>query len=146
MITIDPHWGSNWRYEELEIYWSQAPSNFPDINVKWNISNTYQGNISLISKNHFYVSWSTKINNCTIHFCADCKPLLNEDHLNGQLLTLFLECACDALSQRKDILENTSLQDIKELLYTALLTKNIWSIVIPILQKILLLSCSLTYH
>ncbi|HDY8870338.1 TPA: hypothetical protein ACWML4_004320 [Klebsiella pneumoniae] len=115
MITLDPHWGSNWRYEELEIYWSQAPSNFPDINVKWNISNTYQGNISLISKNHFYVSWSTKINNCTIHFCADCKPLLNEDHLNGQLLTLFLECACDALSQRKDILENTSLQDIKRI-------------------------------
>ncbi|MRT58395.1 hypothetical protein GJV11_19990 [Enterobacteriaceae bacterium RIT693] len=112
MITLDPHWGSNWRYEELEKYWSQSPSNFPDVNVKWNISNSYQGNISLISKSHFYVSWSTTINNCTIHFCADCKPLLNEDHLNGQLLTLFLECACDALSQRKDILKNISTQNI----------------------------------
>ena len=143
MITLDPHWGSNWRYEELEIYWSQAPSNFPDINVKWNISNTYQGNISLISKNHFYVSWSTKINNCTIHFCADCKPLLNEDHLNGQLLTLFLECACDALSQRKDILENTSLQDIKRITVHCTIDKKY---LVDTLQKILLLSCSLTYH
>ncbi|EAA0890473.1 hypothetical protein D7Y87_02530 [Salmonella enterica] len=115
MITLDPHWGSNWRYEELEKYWSQAPSNFPEINVKWNISDSYQGNTSLISKSHLYVSWSTEINNCGIHFCADCKPLLNEDRLNGQLLTLFLECACDALSQRKDILENTSLQDIKRI-------------------------------
>lgn len=112
MITLDPHWGSNWRYEELEKYWSQVPSNFPDANVKWNISSSYQGNISLISKSHFYVSWSTTINNCTIHFCADCKPLLNEDHLNGQLLTLFLECVSDALSQRKDILKNISLQNI----------------------------------
>ncbi|AKE12424.1 hypothetical protein [Serratia liquefaciens] len=112
MINIDPHWGSNWRYEELEKYWSLAPSNFPDVKVKWSISNSYQGNISLISKSYFYVSWSTEINNCTIHFCADCKPLLNEDHLNGQLLTLFLECACDALSQRKDILKNISLQNI----------------------------------
>ncbi|WP_233986011.1 hypothetical protein [Pectobacterium versatile] len=112
MITLDPHWGSNWRYEELEKYWSQVPSNFPDANVKWNISSSYQGNISLISKSHFYVSWSTTINNCTIHFCADCKPLLNEDHLNGQLLTLFLECASDALSQRKDILKNISFQNI----------------------------------
>lgn len=112
MITLDPHWGSNWRYEELEKYWSQVPSNFPDANVKWNISSSYQGNISLISKSHFYVSWSTTINNCTIHFCADCKPLLNEDRLNGQLLTLFLECASDALSQRKDILKNISFQNI----------------------------------
>lgn len=112
MITLDPHWGSNWRYEELEKYWSQVPSNFPDANVKWNISSSYQGNISLISKSHFYVSWSTTINNCTIHFCADCKPLLNEDHLNGQLLTLFLECASDALSQRKDIFKNISFQNI----------------------------------
>ncbi|WP_455811267.1 hypothetical protein [Pseudomonas graminis] len=112
MITLDPHWGSNWRYEELEKYWSQVPSNFPDANVKWNISSSYQGNISLISKSHFYVSWSTAINNCTIHFCANCKQLLNEDHLNGQLLTLFLECASDALSQRKDILKNISFQDI----------------------------------
>ncbi|EBQ6370762.1 hypothetical protein BRQ91_19210, partial [Salmonella enterica] len=115
MITLDPHWGSNWRYEELERYWSQAPSNFPDSNVKWNIGNSYQGNISLISKSHGYVCWSTKINNCTIHFCADCKPLLNEDHLNGQLLTLFLECACDALAQRKNILYNTSFQGIKRI-------------------------------
>ncbi|EIO7467843.1 hypothetical protein ABL602_000950 [Salmonella enterica subsp. enterica] len=112
MITLAPHWGSNWRYEELERYWSQAPSNFPDVNVKWNISNSYQENISLISKSHGYVCWSTKVNNCTIHFCADCKPLLNEDHLNGQLLTLFLECACDALAQRKDILKNISFQNI----------------------------------
>lgn len=112
MINLDPHWGSNWRYEELEKYWSLAPSNFPDVKVKWSISNSYQGNISLISKSYFYASWSTEINNCTIHFCADCKPLLNEDHLNGQLLTLFLECACDALSQRKDILKNISLQNI----------------------------------
>ncbi|EGY8943467.1 hypothetical protein JEG22_004147 [Salmonella enterica subsp. diarizonae serovar 60:r:z] len=112
MITLDPHWGSNWRYAELEKYWSHVPSNFPDANVKWNISSSYQGNISLISKSHFYVSWSTTINNCTIHFCANCKPLLDEDHLNGQLLTLFLECASDALSQRKDILKNISFQNI----------------------------------
>ncbi|WP_239477004.1 hypothetical protein [Salmonella enterica] len=115
MITLDPHWGSNWRYEELKKYWSEVPSNFPDANVKWNISSSYQGNISLILKSLFYVSWSTTINNCTIHFCADCKPLLNEDHLNGQLLTLFLECTCDAFSQRKDILESTSFQGINRI-------------------------------
>ncbi|WP_228350964.1 MULTISPECIES: hypothetical protein [Limnobaculum] len=115
MISLDPHWGSNWRYDELKKYWSQAPLNFPDIDVKWDIRDNYQGNVSLISKRHFYISWTTQINNCTIHFCANCEPLINEDHLNGQLLTLFLECICDALSQRKDILENISFLGIEKI-------------------------------
>lgn len=115
MISLDPHWGSNWRFNELKEYWLAAPSNFPSSNTEWNIEQSYDGNVLLIAQNHFGVSWSTEINNCTIHFYSNCEPLLIEDPLNGKLLTLFLECICDALSQRKNILKDMSFLKYKNL-------------------------------
>ena len=115
LIMVDPHMGSNWRYDELKKYWKAMPLSFPTCTMKWYPYSQYQGNIGLTGKNKLFISWSTQINHSTIHFYTDFQSLIKYDSINVQLLELFLECICDAFSQRKDILNSISFGDLKKI-------------------------------
>lgn len=114
-IMLDPHGGSNWRYDELKKYWKAMPLSFPTCTMKWHPYSQYQGNIGLTGKNKLFLSWSTQINHSTIHFYTDFQSLIKYDSINVQLLELFLECICDAFSQRKDILNSISFGELKKI-------------------------------
>ena len=115
LIMFDPHGGSNWRYDELKKYWKAMPLSFPTCTMKWHPYSQYQGNIGLTGKNKPFISWSTQINHSTIHFYTDFQNLIKYDSINGRLLELFLECICDAFSQRKDILNSISFGELKKI-------------------------------
>ena len=115
LIMLDPHGGSNWRYDELKKYWKAMPLSFPTCTMKWYPYSQYQGNIGLIGKDKPFISWSTQINHSTIHFYTDFQNLIKYDSINGRLLELFLECICDAFSQRKDILNSISFGELKKI-------------------------------
>ena len=115
LIMVDPHMGSNWRYDELKKYWKAMPLSFPTCTMKWYPYSQYQGNICLIGKDKPFISWSTQINHSTIHFYTDFQSLIKYDSINVQLLKLFLECICDAFSQRKDILNSISFGELKKI-------------------------------
>ena len=115
LIMLDPHGGSNWRYDELKKYWKAMPLSFPTCTMKWYPYSQYQGNIGLIGKDKPFISWSTQINHSTIHFYTDFQSLIKYDSINVQLLKLFLECICDAFSQRKDILNSISFGELKKI-------------------------------
>ena len=115
LIMLDPHMGSNWRYDELKKYWKAMPLSFPTCTMKWYPYSQYQGNIGLTGKDKPFLSWSTQINHSTIHFYTNFQNLIKYDSINVQLLELFLECICDAFSQRKDILNSISFGDLKKI-------------------------------
>jgi len=104
MIMVDPHMGSNWRFDELAKYWASAPDFFPDRKTHWMVKSTYSGITCLYSKGRHSVSWCTSISGCTLHFVFDMKSQGGMDSLNGRLLELFVECMADAVSQRRDII------------------------------------------
>lgn len=109
-VMLDPHTGSNGRFDYLKNYWLNMPKNTPTDRRKWEFKSEYQGNIKLYAKNYTAMSWSTEILNCTIHCYSDFKTLIKEKlekstHINE----LFLECLCDAFSQRKDQLADSFL-------------------------------------
>ncbi|TAN03255.1 MAG: hypothetical protein EPN36_13330 [Rhodanobacteraceae bacterium] len=104
MISLDPHWGSNWRFKQLSEFWRIAPHDFPNGKSTWiidseNGSNLYQ----MMSKGQPALSWSTVIGHCSVHVVLPFVPDMM-DATNGNLLETFTHCAADALSQRREII------------------------------------------
>lgn len=109
-VMLDPHTGSNGRFDYLKNYWLNMPKNTPTDRRKWEFKSEYQGNIKLYAKNYTAMSWSTEILNCTIHCYSDFKTLIKEKlEKSSHINELFLECLCDAFSQRKDQLADSFL-------------------------------------
>jgi hypothetical protein len=51
MISLDPHWGSNWRYRELVGFWTNAPPLFPDhSDTVWSVEPSADGVQRLIAR------------------------------------------------------------------------------------------------
>ncbi|MGQ4638026.1 hypothetical protein ACUIJ0_04790 [Acinetobacter junii] len=109
-VMLDPHTGSNGRFDYLKNYWLNMPKNTPTDRRKWEFKSEYQGNIKLYAKNYTAMSWSTEILTCTIHCYSDFKTLIKEKlEKSAHINELFLECLCDAFSQRKDQLADSFL-------------------------------------
>ena len=54
------------------------------------------------------MSWSTEISTCSIHCYSDFKTLIKEQlEKSAHINELFLECVCDAFSQRKEQLKDS---------------------------------------
>lgn len=117
-VMLDPHTGSNGRFEYLKKYWLNMPKNMPTDWSKWDFRSEYQGNIKLYAKNQMAMSWSTEILNCSIHCYSDFKTLIKEQReKSASIIELFLECLCDAISQRKDLLEDSFLVDFSRITF-----------------------------
>lgn len=104
MISLDPHWGSNWRFKQLTKFWASAPPDFPDGKLTWTIDTENGGNLyQMVSKGRPALSWSTVIGGCSVHAVFPFVPGVM-DATNGHLLETFVHCAADALSQRREII------------------------------------------
>jgi len=115
-VMLDPHTGSNGRFDYLKKYWLNIPKHTPIDGHKWEFKSEYQGNIKLYAKNQTAMSWSTEILTCSIHCYSDFKTLVKEQReKSAHINELFLECLCDAFSQRKDQLEDSFLIDFSSI-------------------------------
>ncbi|QLR04871.1 hypothetical protein [Providencia rettgeri] len=109
-VMLDPHTGSNGRFDYLKNYWLHIPKNTPTNLKKWEFKSEYEGNIKLYAKNYAAMSWSTEILTCSVHCYSDFKTLIKEQReKSAHINELFLECLCDAFSQRKDQLKDSFL-------------------------------------
>jgi hypothetical protein len=108
MISLDPHWGSNWRFKDLKNFWSAAPSQFPDGELTWNLEAKSDGLQRLIAKGLPTLVWSTSVGDCTVQ--AILEVLAHDlDLHNGRLLELFVHCLIDAFAQRSALLKEVEI-------------------------------------
>ncbi|MFC1751321.1 hypothetical protein ACFL2V_21295, partial [Pseudomonadota bacterium] len=108
MISLDPHWGSNWRFNDLREFWRSAPSQFPDGELTWNIESKSDGLQCLIAKGFPVLAWSTVVGGCTVQVVFEMQ--LQELDLNdGRVLELFINCLTDSFSQRSNLLEKVDI-------------------------------------
>lgn len=109
MITLDPHWGSTWRYRILTRYWDNAPPSFPDVpNTAWDVERDPDGLYRSIAKRIPALSWGTIVDNCVVHFMLVVgeQPIEVDD---GRILELLVHCLSDTLNQRQSILSGLPL-------------------------------------
>ncbi|MHB9143714.1 MAG: hypothetical protein ACYC5Y_00005 [Symbiobacteriia bacterium] len=104
-IALDPLWGSNWRYEQLAKFWSNAPPSFPDDRVgAWKANRDSEDLYRLEGKSVPVLSWCSVINGCAVHFLF---PITAElEKVDGQVLELCVQCLADSLAQRRALISD----------------------------------------
>lgn len=108
MISLDPHWGSNWRFKDLKNFWGAAPSQFPDGELTWNLEAKSDGLQRLIAKGFPTLAWSTSVGACTVQAIMEVLAQDLDIH-NGRLLELFVHCLIDAFAQHCALLEEVEI-------------------------------------
>lgn len=108
MISLDPHWGSSWRFKDLKNFWSTAPSIFPDSELTWSLEAKSDGLQRLIAKGSPTLAWSTSVGACTVQAILEALAQALDVH-NGRLLELFVHCLIDAIAQRSALLKEAGI-------------------------------------
>ncbi|MBB6337916.1 hypothetical protein FHR59_002126 [Xanthomonas arboricola] len=121
MITLDPHWGSGWRFRNLTEFWASAPPRFPDGSPGWYVQRTAKGVVELRSRHHAAMAYSTQVGSCTVQATVTMEPGLKVD--DAKMADMFAqmvigalhECAGDfqseALFQRQQLVFDCCLAD-----------------------------------
>lgn len=100
MIMLDPHGGSNFRFEALRDFWSSAPRRFPDDDpTAWSVKPTDKTLRQLTHRGHPRLSWCADGVVPTLHFMLDVDAQDLEAR-HGGLLELFIHCVADAWNER----------------------------------------------
>lgn len=103
MIILDPHGGSNYRFEALRDFWASAPSWFPDDKpMTWSVEPTEGTLLKLISRSRPQLSWCADRIAPTLHFMLDVEAQ-DLELPNGRLLELFIHCVADAWNERAEL-------------------------------------------
>jgi hypothetical protein len=103
MIMLDPHGGSNFRFEELRKFWASAPRWFPDDDpTTWSVAPTDKTLRQLTHRGRPRLSWCADGLEPTLHFMLDVDAQkLKIRH--GSLLELFIHCVADAWNERSEL-------------------------------------------
>lgn len=102
-IMLDPHGGSNFRFEQLRNFWASAPRRFPDDEpTTWSVEPTHGTLRQLINRSHPQLSWCTDRVISTLHFMLDVEAQDLEIR-HGKLLGLFVHCVADAWNERAEL-------------------------------------------
>ncbi|WDP92321.1 MAG: hypothetical protein HUN04_22395 [Desulfobacter sp.] len=110
MLFLDPHTGSNWRYEELSEFWKKAPVSLPyGEKYNWTIIDSENHRLKcLTTKCGYWYSWYTSIGQCGIHFLFRIEVDLY-DETNNRTLGLFAHCLADSISERADLINEVPI-------------------------------------
>lgn len=115
LIGLDPHWGSSWRYRELERFWSHAPRDFPDGSTGWRISDATEGVVALQSRHHRAVAYSTSVKACTVQTLVTVTSDLEIE--DGRLVDLFAQLLADSMFRCRDLIFDAPLFRIGHLVF-----------------------------
>lgn len=116
MIVLDPHWGSNWRFDELVKFWNVAPNLFPnDTNIAWKIDPKISGIQQLIAKGFPILAQHVPVGGCTVFFSFEVSVDNALDVESGKILELFVHCIADSLAQRNSLFSNLPLFNFRRI-------------------------------
>lgn len=103
MIMLDPHGGSNFRFDEIREFWAAAPRQFPDDDpTAWSVKPTDKTLRQLTHRGRPQLSWCADGVVPTLHFMlhVDAQDL---EVRHGSLLELFIHCVADAWNERAEL-------------------------------------------
>jgi hypothetical protein len=103
MIILDPHGGSNFRFETLREFWASAPSRFPDDEpTTWRVEPSDGTLHQLQNRARPLLSWCADLGVLALHFMLDVEAQELELR-NGKPLEVFIHCAADAWNERAEL-------------------------------------------
>jgi hypothetical protein len=106
-ITLDPSWGSNWRYKNLAAFWAIAPQHFPDGSTGWLLDRNASGVIEMRSRHNDSLAYSVEVEDCTVQIFMSIDRSLNL--LENRMLDLFIQALSDCLQQCRDLVSGLPL-------------------------------------
>lgn len=107
MIFSDPHWGTSWRFNEMVNFWSLAPDFFPNGTTAWQLSNSTEGVVRLLSRTANEMAYSTKVGGCTFQVIVRMEQNLQEE--DARVIDLFAQILSDSSFRSRDCLQSIPL-------------------------------------
>lgn len=114
-ITLDPHWGTSWRFKSLVDFWSLAPQIFPDGSSGWFLSPETEGVVELHSRHHKAVAYSTVIGSCTVQTMVEITDDLKID--DAKMVDLFAQLLADCSYRCSQFMSDVPLFSQQHILF-----------------------------
>lgn len=115
MISLDPSWGTSWRFKALAEFWSRAPRVFPDRTSAWRLSEGTEGVIEMNSRGRKIIAYSTLVGDCTVQALLEIKD--NLDLEDGRMVDLFIQILADSSFRCRGLLAATPLFQLGHVLF-----------------------------
>jgi len=114
-ISLDPHWGTSWRFKELADFWSHAPSVFPDGSACWRLSHGTEGVVDLKSRHHMAIAYSTSVGVCTVQTLMEISEGLPIEA--GRMVDLFAQLVIDCTYRCRELISDLPLLQQRHVLF-----------------------------
>lgn len=106
-ISLDPHWGTTWRFEKLSTFWSIAPRFFPDGSSGWRLDEGTEGVTILNSRHHRSLAYSTTVGHCTAQAVVYMNREMEID--DGRMVDLFAQILADSMYRCQALISDAPL-------------------------------------
>lgn len=106
-ISLDPHWGTTWRFEKLSTFWSLAPRFFPDGSSGWRLDEGTEGVTILNSRHHKSFAYSTTVGDCTAQAIVNINRELKID--DGRMVDMFAQILADSMHRCRALISDAPL-------------------------------------
>lgn len=116
LLMLDTHWGTSRRFQELSLFWSQAPTQFPDNSAAWRLSNATEGVTRMNSRALPLFSFSTQTGSCTVQTLVPIAPHLQI--MDGRMLEMFAHVLADQFFRHRDLLSTLPFMQQQYLVLT----------------------------
>ena len=115
MISLDPSWGTSWRFKALAEFWSRAPRVFPDRTSAWRLSEGTEGVLVMSSRGRKVIAYSTLVGDCTVQALLEIKDDLALE--NGRMVDLFIQILADSTFRCRGLLAAAPLFQLDHVLF-----------------------------
>lgn len=115
MISLDPSWGTSWRFKMLAEFWSRAPRVFPDRTSSWLLRPGTDGVIEMSSRGRKVIAYSTLVGDCTVQALLEIKDDLDQE--DGRMVDLFIQILADSAFRCQGLLATAPLFQLDHVLF-----------------------------
>lgn len=115
MISLDPSWGTSWRFKALAEFWSKAPRVFPDRTSGWRLSEGTEGVVEMSSRGRKVIGYSTLVGDCTVQALLEIKDDLDLE--DGRMVDLFIQILADSSFRCRGLLAAAPLFQLEHVLF-----------------------------
>lgn len=115
MISLDPSWGTSWRFKALAEFWSWAPRVFPDRTCCWRLCPGTEGVIEMSARGRKVVAYSTLVGDCTVQTLLKINDGLDLD--DGRMVDLFIQILADSSFRCSELLAASPLFQLDHVLF-----------------------------
>ncbi|MEL4177997.1 hypothetical protein [Roseateles sp. PN1] len=115
MISLDPSWGTSWRFKALAEFWSRAPRVFPDRTCCWQLRPGTEGVIEMSSRGRKVIAYSTLVGDCTVQALLEIKDDLDLE--DGRMVDLFIQILADSSFRCRGLLAAAPLFQLDHVLF-----------------------------